>query len=305
MSGFCKKKLLIVSPCRDEIEYARNTLDSIVSQSLLPDKWIIVDDGSTDGTSELLNEYAEKYAFIEVYKRPDRGERSVGPGVVDAFYAGLNCVDYAQYEYLCKLDLDLDIPAIYFESALKRFSSDPKLATISGKPYVNTFGKEYMEPTGDDFSVGMIKLYRTTAFDDIGGFIRQVMWDGIDCHMCRYMGWVARSENSEDLKFYHLRPMGSSQVGIYTGKIRHGYGQYFMGTSALYMLASTVYRLGQYPVFWGALFSLYGYFKASLSGEKRFGDANFRRFLHRYQFLVLLRGREFAMSYILKLKARD
>jgi cellulose synthase/poly-beta-1,6-N-acetylglucosamine synthase-like glycosyltransferase len=101
---------LLVTPVRDEIEYARRTLDSVCNQTVKPAKWVIVDDGSTDGTTEVLHEYAKKYPFIQVHPRQNRGKRSVGPGVIEAFYDGFNQVkDLERYAYSCKLDLDLDL----------------------------------------------------------------------------------------------------------------------------------------------------------------------------------------------------
>src|SRR3569833_2623667 len=92
---------LLISPCRDEADYMRHTLDSVIGQSIPPRKWVIVDDGSTDETPRILAEYASKYPYIEIVTRPDRGRRSVGPGVVDAFYAGYEAVNPDYYENLC------------------------------------------------------------------------------------------------------------------------------------------------------------------------------------------------------------
>ena len=87
-----------------------------------------------------------------------------------------------------------------------------------------------MNATATTRRSGMTKFYRVSCFKAIGGFVREVMWDGIDCHRCRMHGWIACSWDEPDLRFVHLRPMGSSQQSIYTGRMRHGYGQYFMGT---------------------------------------------------------------------------
>src|SRR6185295_8573420 len=95
---------VLISPCRDEADYMRETLDSVVAQSLRPAKWVIVDDGSTDDTPRILAEYARRHEWIEIVTRSDRGRRSVGPGVVDAFYAGYERINPDHYEYLCKLD---------------------------------------------------------------------------------------------------------------------------------------------------------------------------------------------------------
>lgn len=285
------KRLVIVSPCRDEAEYLARTIDSVVSGAVVPDRWIIVDDGSTDDTPRLLADYAARYPYIEILRRPDRGRRAVGPGVVDAFYAGYETIERGEFEYVCKLDLDLDLPPRYFEILLDRMDADPQLATASGKAYVDRDGVLVAENHGDETSLGMTKLYRVTAFEAIGGFVRDVMWDGIDCHRCRMLGLVARSWDEPELRFVHLRPMGSSQRGVLTGRARHGYGQYFMGTGFLYLAASAATRLREPPVVLGSLAMMWGWLRSAARRLRRYDDPDFRRFLRRYQRLALRQGK--------------
>jgi len=288
-----RRRCLLITPARNEAEFARRTLDSVVAQTLRPAKWVIVDDGSTDETPTILAEYAAKHPWIEIVSRRDRGERSVGPGVIEAFYAGLERCDLDEFDYLCKLDLDLDLPPGYFEGLVRRMEDDPRLGTCSGKAWYEDpdGGGRFMELIGDEMSVGASKFFRTSCFRQIGGFARQVMWDGIDCHRCRMLGWRVRSFRDEDLAFLHLRPMGSSHRGILHGRARHGRGQYLMGTSPVYLLASAVYRLASPPYVVGGLATLWGYLAASVSRPHRTVDREFRRFLRRYQWSALRRGK--------------
>ncbi|TNF57178.1 MAG: glycosyltransferase family 2 protein, partial [Burkholderiales bacterium] len=221
---------VLISPCRNEAAYMRRTLDSVLAQSRLPSLWVIVDDGSTDETPAILQDYAARHPWIRVVTRQDRGHRSVGPGVIDAFYAGYRTICPSDFEFMCKLDLDLDLPPRYFEILMQRMTQNPLIATCSGKAYVQEGDHLVAERHGDDTSLGMTKFYRVTCFEKIGGFVREVMWDGIDNHRCRMHGWIACSWDEPELRFIHLRPMGSSQDSIYVGRMRHGYGQYFMGT---------------------------------------------------------------------------
>jgi glycosyltransferase involved in cell wall biosynthesis len=291
--------LLIVTPCRDEARYARATLDSVLSQRLLPAAWIIVDDGSTDETPRILAEYATRHPLLRIVRRSDRGGRSVGPGVVDAFYAGLQGVELAEYDYLCKLDLDLELPADYFEQLIERMELDPRLGTASGKPYQRApDGRLVAEPVGDEMSAGMTKLYRTRCFVEIGGFVREVMWDGIDCHRARMLGWRARSYDDPKLRFVHLRAMGSSQKGILTGRARHGRGQYFMGTGPFYLLVSAVFRMATAPYVIGGIAIAWGYFAAQWSAAPRYQDRAFRAFLRRYQRECLWYGKRRATERV-------
>ena len=289
---------VLITPCRDEATYARRTLDSVVNQTVLPSLWVIVDDGSTDATPQILAEYAARHAWIRVVRREDRGRRSVGPGVVDAFYAGLEAVDRTAFEFLCKFDLDLDVPPRYFEILIERMRAQPRLGTCSGKPYFldSRSGCLVSEKCGDEMSVGMTKFYRASCFNEIGGFVREVMWDGIDCHRCRQLGWMACSWDEPDLRFVHLRPMGSSQQSIWVGRMRHGYGQYYMGTGLPYMMVSAVYRMLRPPPLIGGLAMAWGYLRSLVRGLPRYSDNEFRRFLRRYQWACLVQGKRRATA---------
>ena len=284
---------LLVSPCRNEADYMKLTLDSVVSQTVQPDLWVIVDDGSTDETPAILADYANRYSFIQIITREDRGHRSVGPGVIEAFYHGYDQVDVTQFDYVCKFDLDLDLPPRYFEILIQRMQDNPRIGTCSGKAYFKDkkTGALISEKCGDEMSVGMTKFYRRSCFEAIGGFVRQVMWDGIDCHKCRQLGWIAASWDEPDLQFIHLRPMGSSQQGIFTGRMRHGFGQYFMGTGLLYMTASSVFRMLHPPYFVGGFAMLWGYVKSMLQGSERFDDVELVAFIRNYQWACLVKGK--------------
>jgi len=152
-------------------------------------------------------------------------------------------------------------------------------------------------------SVGAMKLYRTECFREIGGFVRAVMWDGIDCHRCRMRGWVAESVDDEALRVVHLRPMGSSQEGIWAGRVRSGLGQYYMGTSPFYLTTSAIFRLFKHPVLYGSVAMLWGYFANAARGGPRYEDADFRRFLRRYQWACMIRGKRKATRRLNKRQA--
>lgn len=289
---------LLISPCRDEAQYMRQTLDTVVTQSIVPAKWIIVDDGSTDDTPRILAEYAEKYPWITVVTRTNRGHRAVGPGVIDAFYAGYETITPAEFTYVCKLDLDLRLPPRYFENLIQRMQASPRIATCSGKAYLEGVNGLVNEGHGDETSLGMTKFYRVTSFIAMGGFVREVMWDGIDCHRCRMLGLIACSWDEPELRFVHLRPMGSSQQSIYTGRMRHGYGQYFMGTGFLYILASAIKKIPERPYLLGAVYMLWGWIKSALQRQRRYDDLEFRRFLRAYQWRALLVGKQRAVFEI-------
>ena len=258
-NGPVRSRLLVISPVKDEAEYLRKTIDSMTAQAHRPGLWIIVDDGSSDDTGAIAETAAREQPWIRVIHRKPGEQRRVGPGVIEAFYAGLDTVDLRDFDFVCKLDGDLEFAPAYFAELLGRFAADPALGTASGKAWVAVGGRLVPERSGAAFSLGAAKLYRRSCFEAIGGFERAVMWDGIDCHRCRQLGWKAVSYDDPGLVLHHLRPMGSSFRNIYHGRLRWGRGQYFMGTHPVYLAGITVYRMFERPWVLGGLCILAGY----------------------------------------------
>lgn len=291
-------RYVLISPCRNEAQYVRRTLESVEAQTVRPALWIVIDDGSTDETPAILASHAARLPWLRVVRREDRGHRAVGPGVIDAFYAGLETIDLDDFDYVCKLDVDLDLPPRYFETLIARMKADPRLGSCSGKPWFPhpKTGELVPERCGDEMSVGMTKFYRTECFREIGGFVRQVMWDGIDCHRARMLGWRVQAFDDPTLRFVHLRAMGSSQRGILTGRVRFGFGQWFMGSAPAFFLASAVFRLPSHPPVLGSLASVWGYLSSAVRGAPRYEDLEFRRYLRRYQHLALVLGKRGAIA---------
>ena len=283
-----RPRILVISPVKDEACFLERAIRTVAAQSHRPERWIIVDDGSTDETGAIADRAAQQYPWIRVIHRTPGTKRRVGPGVIEAFYEGLGQEDHGNYEFVCKLDGDLELPAKYFADLLERFAANPRLGTASGKCRIPVGDKWVRERSGDEFSHGVAKLYRRECFEEIGGFVREVMWDGIDCHRCRMLGWQAVSDDDPSLDIRHLRPMGSSFKSIYHGRMRWGRGQYFMGTRVSYLLAIALYRMAERPWFLGGLCILAGYVSAGLRKAPRYNDPAFRSHLHRWQLRKLI-----------------
>ena len=287
----------LITPCRNEAQFIRRTLDTTCAQTVRPALWVIVDDGSTDGTPALLAEYAARHDFIRVVRRPDRGRRAVGPGVIEAFYDGLATVSLDDFDYVAKFDGDLEMPLQYFERTMERMRADPYLGNLSGKLFERRAdGTLFQERTGDENAVGPVKFYRVECFREIGGFVREVAWDGIDGHVCRLKGWIAQSVDDPKMRIIHLRPMGSSQENIRVGRVRWGRGKYFMGSAWYYLLASAVYRSLEPPYLWGGLGICMGYFAAMLQRHPRYHSPEYVRYLRRFEREQLFRGKRCALA---------
>jgi poly-beta-1,6-N-acetyl-D-glucosamine synthase len=276
-------RILIITPAKDEGEYIEKTLTSLVNQTHRPAKWIIVDDGSDDDTGQIAEQYAADHDWIKVVYREKGQARKVGPGVIDAFYHGLSHAELNDFDFVCKMDADIELKPGYFENMMKQFGQNPRLGTASGKCFVPVKDGYAYERTGDEFSHGVCKLFRRECFQEIGGFVREVMWDGIDCHRCRMLGWEAVSLHDPELHIIHLRLMGSSFKSVYHGRMRWGRGQYFMGTHPLYSAGIAFYRMFERPWILGGLCIFWGYFVAWLRDYPRYEDREFRSFLRHWQ----------------------
>jgi biofilm PGA synthesis N-glycosyltransferase PgaC len=290
------RRYCLITPCRNEAELVRCTLETTTAQTLPPALWVIVDDGSTDETPRILEEWASRHPALRVVRREDRGRRSVGPGVVEAFYAGLSQIRLEDFDYVCKLDADLELPPGYFERVMTLMEADPCLGNLSGKLHLRRpNGELEQERTGDENAVGPAKFYRVEAFRDIGGFVREVSWDGIDGHICRMRGWIAASRDDPELRIVHLRQMGSSQESLWAGRLRWGRGKYFMGSAWYFVVAVSIYRIFERPWFLTGAGILWGYLRAAASRAERYENPEYRRFLRRYELLSLLLGKRRTM----------
>ncbi|MBI4559790.1 MAG: glycosyltransferase family 2 protein [Candidatus Hydrogenedentes bacterium] len=270
-------------PSRNEERFIRHTLDCLIRQTAPPVECVVVDDGSTDATGRIAEEAAKQHPWIRVVHRADRGERKLGGGVIEAFYAGFNTLRTSDYAYLCKLDADVTLPDDYFENIVKKMEEDPKLGAASGKVFNPTRGKPFEERIIDEQVSGAAKFYRRESFEAIGGFVPEVMWDGIDFHRARMFGWKTRSFRDPHLRILHHRLMGSSHRSIFHGRLRWGRGQWFMGTHPLYIFASGMFRMWERPFIIGGLLIIAGYFEAMLKRKPRYPDLEFRRHLHQWQ----------------------
>ncbi len=275
--------LVIISPVRDEAALIAKTLDSVVAQTVRPVEWVIVDDGSTDNTAAIVQQYADKYPFIRLVTRPDRGFRKLGGGVIAAFKYGLTQIEAPSFDFIAKLDGDMSFGPKYLATMFESLSADTRLAAVSGKTFRPEDGGLVEESIIDEQVAGQFKLYRWSAYCEIGGFVEEVMWDGIDVHLARMKGWRTMSFDDPEARLIHHRLMGSSDKNVLRGRLRWGRGIYFMGYHPLYALASGIFRMREKPMIIGGLLIIAGYVKAALQRIPRYEYPGFRDYLQRWQ----------------------
>lgn len=280
--------LAVISPVRDESRFVRNTLDAMLAQTTRPEEWLFVDDGSTDDTRKIIESYAREHAWIRIVKRDDRGYRQLGSGVVAAFNYGREKLRSRDYRYIAKLDGDMSFPSRYLEIMLARLEQEPQLAAVSGKVFRPEKGGLVQEFIIDEMVAGQFKLYKRSAFEDIGGFTQTILWDGIDIHRCRMKGYTTLSFHDPEARLIHHRLMGSSDSSVHKGRVRLGRGIWFMGYHPLYAIASGVFRMHERPYVIGGLIIIASYLYAAIKREPQFEDREFIRELRRWQLGRLL-----------------
>lgn len=278
---------VIVSPVKDEERHVAITLRSVVNQTVRPIKWVIVDDGSVDGTPGTLMEFAANYEWIEVV-RIDRGsERDLGITEIKAFAEGYERIRGQEFDFVVKLDCDLDLPPDYFERLFQEFANNQRLGIASGVYLESRQDKWLPVPMPDYHAAGASKTLRRQCFHDIGGFTLYRGWDTIDEIKAMSLGWECR--HFPELEFRHLKREGSA-MGPGQTNVLHGEIYYLTGGGLLFFILKVVHRsVYSRPLVLGGLAMLWGYLKCVLRGKRRSVNVVEARFYRR-----MLNGRLYA-----------
>jgi glycosyltransferase involved in cell wall biosynthesis len=214
-------KYYIVIPTYNEEKFISLTLQSIVEQTVLPSKVVVVNDGSTDKTEEILNSFVEKYSFISLVNKTSDAIHLPGSKVIQAFQKGLETLD-DNYDIMVKIDADLIFPSNYFETIIKHFQSDERIGMVGGFCYIEKNGEWILENLTDkDHIRGALKAYRKEAFKQIGGLKPAMGWDTVDELLCKFYNWKVVTDESLHVK--HLKPTGAS----YNKAARYKQGEAF------------------------------------------------------------------------------
>ena len=272
-------RYVIISPVKDEERFVERTLESVASQTIRPQQWIIVDDGSADETPAIVARFAQQHEWVQVVTRSTRGHRKPGSPVIAAFYAGLERIEASDCDFIVKLDCDVVLPADYFERILAEFARNPRLGIASGVYREEGVSGWRIVPMPEYHAAGASKVVRATCFAEIGGFVRDRGWDTVDEIRAQVRGWDTR--HFEDLQFLHLKPEGSA-IGSSRTNLMHGEVYYLTGGGMAFLLLKVAHRVvtGAPPVL-GGLALLWGYLRLRLSGQDRLVDAEEARHYRR------------------------
>ena len=281
-NGRSKKSYVLVTAAYNEGAFIERPLSSVVSQTVPPLKWIIVSDGSTDRTDDIVQAYAEKYGFIQLHRMKEEHPRNFA-AQVNAINAGFALVENFDYDFIGNLDADISLEPTYFARLLEKFEQDPGLGLGGGYIYEAGNGEFRCRRMNTMLSVPhAIQLFRRECLEAIGGYT-PLPYGGPDWHAAvslRKRGW--RTQSFPELKVFHHRPTGSVEGSLHSW-YRMGLMDYSMGTHPLFEVFRLGRRLREKPFVIGVLARLTGFVWAYCRGEKRQVSYDFIRFLRQEQ----------------------
>jgi hypothetical protein len=275
------ERLLIVSPVFNEAAHLRRTARAVAAQTRRPDRWVIVDDGSRDGTLEIARALEAELDFVTALSAPpaDAGADNLALArEARAFNYGLRRAGWSDFGFVGKLDGDVELPPEWFAELLERFRADPLLGLTGGRLAEPGRGGWRVIAIPDHHVHGAVKLYRRDCLLAVGGVPERLAWDTIDETYARMRGYGTRSFG--DLVARHHRPWASAD-GLLRGRARHGECAWILHYGPAWVaLRSLKVARARPPVLSGAAF-LWGYWGAALRGTERVDDPAFRRFARR------------------------
>ena len=273
-------KYYLIIPAYNEEAFMAVTLQSLVDQTVLPSKIVVVNDNSTDRTAEIVLEFAEKYPFISLVNKKSDAIHLPGSKVIQAFHEGEKHIDDA-YDILVKIDADLIFPSNYFETIVSHFKSDDRIGMAGGFCYVERNGEWALENLTDkDHIRGALKAYRKETYKQIGGLKPAMGWDTVDELLCKFYDWKVVTDESLHVK--HLKPTGAN----YNKAARYKQGEafYSLGYGLIITTISSLklaMKKGKPLLF---IDYLVGFWKAKTSGKPLFVTAEQARFFRVYRW---------------------
>jgi glycosyltransferase involved in cell wall biosynthesis len=262
-------KYVLITSARNEQAFIAKTLDSVTAQTQSPERWVIVDDGSTDRTAEIVESYAQKFPWITLVRNPKRAVRNFA-AKADAVNGALAQMQNLEFDVLGNLDADTSFEPDYMKFLMQKFSGNPRLG-VTGTPFTQDGGYDSTRDSfeGENYVAGPIQLFRRDCFREIGGYVANPAGgvDWIAVMTARLKGWNVRS--FADKRYHHHRSMGTAEKNAVAALFSYGQKDYYLGGSPVWQLFRVTYRLAKKPYLIGGFALLLGYGWAAMKRVKR------------------------------------
>jgi biofilm PGA synthesis N-glycosyltransferase PgaC len=267
---------VLITPARNEAVFIEQTILAVTNQTVRPAKWVIVSDGSTDGTDELVKKHVYKHPWIELVRMPERAERHFG-GKAFAFNAGLDSIRHVPYDVIGNLDADITVDEDHFDFLLNKFAQDKTLG-VAGTPFREGNSQYDYRFSRKEHVSGACQLFRRECFEMIGGYV-PLKGGGIDLTAvvtARMRGW--KTETFTEKFCMHLRPMGKAGPHYLKYTFRSGYGDYMLGIHPVWQFFRSIYQMSAKPLFLSGFLLLAGYFWGMITHPPKPVSKEFVRF---------------------------
>jgi glycosyltransferase involved in cell wall biosynthesis len=261
-------KYVLLTAARNEAEFIGQTIASVLRQSVLPQRWIIVDDGSTDMTAAIVRHYAKAHDFIQLIHCEGDVQRNFGSKSKAITYAYAQVVD-VDFDYVGNLDADITHIPDYYASIMKKFELDPKLGLAGGIRYDIVNGEHILVDCARNSVGGPIQMFRRECWERIGGYM-PLPYGGVDAvaeTSARMHGWKVQS--FPEYHVFHHRPTGTANRSIWNALYRAGIRDYTIGYHPMFELSRCFRHIKKHPYVVGSLITIFGYMRAWLLGIKR------------------------------------
>ncbi len=277
---FCvtKQRYVLITAAKNEQEYIERTIRAVISQTVSPQKWVIVNDGSTDRTEEIIKRYAKKYEFIQLLQVSENRQRDFCSKVY-ALHAGYEQLRNEEYEFVGNLDADVSFDAQYYDKILEHFLKNPKLGIAGGIIWELLDDRFVSQNISLNSVAGAIQLFRRPCYEEIGGY-KPLKFGGEDAItevLARKNGWLVQT--FPEIKVFHHRRVTIGKGNILTTRFRQGMRDYLLGYHPVFYAAMCFYRVIDQPYFFGSIFKMCGYFWAAIQRERRVVPADFIKYL--------------------------
>lgn len=288
------KSYVLITPARNEEAFIEKTIQAVVAQTILPLKWVIVSDGSTDQTDAIVDRYSKDYEFIWLKRRSGDQERNFG-SKVRAFTLGYESVKNLAFNFVGNLDADISMEPGYYEGILSKFENDEQLGIAGGIRFDFCGGRFRRMHSAKNSVGGPFQFFRRACYEEIGGY-QPFELGGIDAVAeitARMYGW--KVENFPEYNIHHYRCTGTAGGNVLRGNFKKGMQHYVIGYHPLFQIASCISHLRNYPVIIGSLAFMSGYFWAMWKRAEKKVPKDFINYLQkeqlgRLQKLILTRN---------------
>jgi poly-beta-1,6-N-acetyl-D-glucosamine synthase len=277
---------VLITPARNEAQFIELTIRSVVAQNLRPLRWVIVSDGSTDGTDDIVRRYAKEHPWIHLLRTSEREERHFA-GKVHAFHRGYESLKDFEYDVIASLDGDISFAPDYFSFLLGKLAGNSKLGLV-GTPFKDGENSTYdYRFVNIEHVSGACQVFRRACFEEIGGYVpvKSGCIDHIAVVSARMKGWQTRTFTERVCQ--HHREMGTAQHGVLMGKFRNGGKDYSIGNHPVWELFRAVYQTSKKPFVIGGVMLISGYFWALIRRKPRPVPPELVAFVRREQMLRL------------------